>query len=255
MTALSTHKVSVALGSTQALQNVSLALQPGWTAIVGPNGAGKSTLLRVLAGLQAPDAGEVHLAGRPLAQWPVRERAMQMAWLAQQGETSGELTVREVVHLGRLPRLGLFTAPDPQDEACVDQAMADAECTPWQQRRLHELSGGERQRVLLARALAVGAPWLLLDEPTTHLDPPHQVALVRLVQRLVRGGTRVASVLHDLSLALQADRLVVMDRGRICAEGARDDPALHRALVEVFAGAIRIRRIDAHWLAVPHLGH
>ena len=247
------RNLSVRLGSTQALNDVSLALQPGWTAIVGPNGAGKSTLLRVLAGLQKPDAGDVQLNGKPLAQWPLRERAMQMAWLAQQGEASGELTVREVVHLGRLPRLGLFTAPTAADEARVDQAMADAECTPWQQRRLHELSGGERQRVLLARALAVGAPLLLLDEPTTHLDPPHQVALVRLVQRQVRAGVSVVSVLHDLSLALLADRVIVMDHGRIVAGGSRDDAVLHAALVSVFSGAIRIVPFESRWVAVPHL--
>ena len=251
--ALSAHQLSVRLGSTQALADVSMALQPGWTAIVGPNGAGKSTLLRVLAGLQKPDAGEVRLNGKPLTHWPARERAMQMAWLAQQGEAGGDLTVREVVHLGRLPRLGLFTAPTAADEARVDQAMLDAECTPWQQRRLHELSGGERQRVLLARVLAVDAPWLLLDEPTTHLDPPHQVALVRLVQRQVRAGIAVVSVLHDLSLALLADRLVVMEGGRIAATGSRDDPALHAVLVNVFGGAIRIVRFESRWIAVPHL--
>jgi iron complex transport system ATP-binding protein len=253
MTTLQARNVSVALGSTRALQGVSLTVQPGWTAIVGPNGAGKSTLLRVLAGLQAPDAGDVQLNGRTLAQWPARERATQIAWLAQQGEASDELTVREIVHLGRLPRLGLFTAPTAQDEARVDQALRDAECTAWQSRRLHELSGGERQRVLLARALAVDAPLLLLDEPTTHLDPPHQVALVRLVQGQVLTGLAVVSVLHDVSLALRADRLVLMDRGRVIAEGARDDAALHAALVEVFAGAIRIRQIDAHWIAVAHM--
>ena len=253
MTTLQADSVSVALGSTQALRDVSFAVPPGWTAIVGPNGAGKSTLLRALAGLQRVDAGEVRLEGKPLAQWPPRERARRIAWLAQQGETSGELTVREVVHLGRLPSLGLFSAPTAHDEARVDQALADAECTPWQQRRLHELSGGERQRVLLARALAVDAPLLLLDEPTTHLDPPHQVALVRLVQRQVRAGTTVLSVLHDLSLALLADWLVVMDAGRIRAEGSRDDPTLHAALIDVFAAAIRIVRIESRWVAIPHL--
>jgi iron complex transport system ATP-binding protein len=253
MTTLRADDVSVALGSTQALRAVSLAVRPGWTAIVGPNGAGKSTLLRVLAGLQRPDAGAVTLNGRPLAQWPPRERAQRLAWLAQQGEATGELTVREIVHLGRLPKLGLFTAPTAHDEARVDQAMHDAECTAWQHRRLHELSGGERQRVLLARALAVDAPLLLLDEPTTHLDPPHQVALVRLVQRQVRAGFTVVSVLHDLSLALLADRLVVMDRGRIRAEGPCDSKVLHAALVDVFGGAIRIERFGAHWIAIPHL--
>ena len=247
------HGLSLALGSTQALREVSLTVRPGWTAIVGPNGAGKSTLLRVLAGLQRPDAGSVRLDGMALPQWPVRERAKQIAWLAQQGETSGELTVREVVHLGRLPQLGLFGAPGAADEACVDRALADAECAPWQHRRLHELSGGERQRVLLARALAVDAALLLLDEPTTHLDPPHQVALVRLVQRQARHGVTVLSVLHDLSLALLADRVVVMQAGRIRAEGASHDPALHRVLVEVFDGAIRIVPFESRWIAIAQL--
>jgi len=252
MTSLCARSVSVALGSTQALRDVTLTVPEDWTAIVGPNGAGKSTLLRSLAGLQVPDAGEVLLNGRSLAHTPPRQRATQIAWLAQQGDASGELTVRELVHLGRLPVLGLFAAPTADDEARVDRAMADAECSAWQQRRLHELSGGERQRVLLARALAVGAPWLLLDEPTTHLDPPHQVALVRLMRRQVSAGTTVVSVLHDLSLALLADRIVVMRAGTIHAHGARDDPALHAALIEVFDGAIRILELESHWVAVPH---
>ena len=253
MTSLRARGVSVALGSTQALCDVSLEVPVGWTAIVGPNGAGKSTLLRVFAGLQVPDAGQVTLNDRGLALTPPRERATQIAWLAQQAEASGELTVREVVHLGRLPALGLFTAPGADDEARVDRAMADAGCSARRQRRLHELSGGERQRVLLARALAVGAPWLLLDEPTTHLDPPHQVALVRLMRRQVQAGVRVVSVLHDLSLALLADTLVVMLAGRVLAQGGRDDPALHAALVEVFERAIRIERFGARWIAIPHL--
>jgi iron complex transport system ATP-binding protein len=252
VTAIVANHVSVTLGSTRALQDVSLSVRPGWTAVVGPNGAGKSTLLRVLAGLRAPDAGDVRLDGKPLADWPPRARARQLAWLAQQGESSGELTVREIVHLGRLPQLGLFTSPTREDEACVDRAMADAECTAWQQRRLNELSGGERQRVLLARALAVEAPVLLLDEPTTHLDPPHQVVLLRLVRRQVRAGTTVVSVLHDLSFALLADQLVVLEGGRLRAEGPCDDPALRAALIDVFAGAIRIERFESRWIAIPH---
>jgi len=250
---LAAQGINVRLGETLALDDVTFAPRPGWTAIVGPNGAGKSTLLRALAGLQAADTGVVALDARPLHDWPARARGTQIAWLAQQSDASGELTVREVVHLGRLPQLGLFTAPRAEDEAAVEHAMRETECAAWQQRRLHELSGGERQRVLLARALAVMAPVLLLDEPTTHLDPPHQVALVRLLQRQAQQGRTVVSVLHDLSLALMAERLVVMCRGRIVAEGPRDDPGLHRAFVDVFAGAIRIERIGARWIAVPQL--
>jgi iron complex transport system ATP-binding protein len=254
MTSLEAIGVGVNLGSTKALQDVSLKMPAGWSAIVGPNGAGKTTLLRVFAGLQSPDAGQVLLDGRPLDQWPRRDRAQQMAWMSQHAETHAiELTVRDIVHLGRLPKLGLFAAPTEQDESCVDRAMADAECGQWQLRRLHELSGGERQRVLLARALAVGAPTLLLDEPTTHLDPAHQVALVRLIRRQVQAGVMVVSVVHDLSLALLADHLVVIDQGRIRAIGNRDDPLLHEALIAVFDGAIRIVSVEGRWLAVANL--
>jgi iron complex transport system ATP-binding protein len=251
---LSATALSLRLGSTQALRDVNVELRPGWTAIVGPNGAGKSTLLRVLAGLQKPDAGEVFLNLKRLDEWPPRARAVQMAWLSQQGETSGDLTVRELVHLGRLPHVGVLGVATSQDEAAVQRAMAHTECAAWQHRRLHELSGGERQRVWLARALAVDAPLLLLDEPTTHLDPPHQVALVRLLKRLGHEGRSVVSVLHDLSLALQADRLVVMQAGRITAEGPRDDPKLHLELRAVFDNAVRVERLRDRWIAVSALG-
>ena len=253
--ALHAEGLQVALGGPPVLRGVSLALHPGWTAIVGPNGSGKSTLLRVLAGLLAPQSGRVMLGGRPLTELGARERGRRIAWLAQhdEGEASGELTVRDVVQLGRLPHLGLFAAPSPQDGAAVDAAMAAAECSDWQCRRLYELSGGERQRVLLARALAVSAAVLLLDEPTTHLDPPHQVAVVRLMQRLAAAGTTVVSVLHDLPLALQADRLVVLDHGRVRAEGSAGAPEVQAALVQVFGGALSIEQVGGRWTAVPCL--
>ena len=253
---LQAQQLRVVLGGATVLNDVSLNLLPGWTAIVGPNGAGKSTLLHALAGLLPLASGQVLLAGKPLKAWSSGERALQLAWMSQHnataGDSSSELTVREVVHLGRLPHLGLFAAPTAQDEAVVDQCMHLTECSAWQHRRLHELSGGERQRALLARALAVQAPVLLLDEPTTHLDPPHQIALVKLLQGL--GSTQtVVSVLHDVSLALQADRLVVMQDGQVRGQGSHDDPALHDTLTAVFDHALRIERLGSRLMAVPNL--
>jgi iron complex transport system ATP-binding protein len=249
---LSAHGLHVALGGTPVLRGIDLALGRGWTAIVGPNGAGKSTLLRALAGLLPASAGEVRVDGRPLAALAPRARAQAIAWLAQQGPGEGELSVREVVALGRLPHLGLLGLAGGADAQAVDEAMDAAECGAWAERPLQRLSGGERQRCLLARALAVQASVLLLDEPTTHLDPPHQIALVRLLQRLARAQT-VASVLHDLPLALQADRLLVMRAGRIVAAGAPGEPALQAALAGVFDGAVRIEGVGGSWIAVPNL--
>jgi iron complex transport system ATP-binding protein len=240
---LHAHDLSVRLGGREVLKGVSLKVSAGWTALVGPNGAGKSTLLRALAGLQPLAAGEVRLYERNLYATRPADRARRLAWLAQQGEVTGELTVRETVELGRIAHLGLLATPGPADHKAVERAMALTECTGWQTRRLHELSGGERQRVLLARVLATDAPLLLLDEPTTHLDAPHQVALARLFRRLAHDAEQpraVLSVLHDLPIALHADRLLVLENGRLCADGEPGDTAVQAALVRVFESAIRI---------------
>ena len=235
--------VRVRLGRRDVLDQVDLSVGPGWTALVGPNGAGKSTLLRALAGLQALANGRVTLGGLDLHAMRPADRARHLAWLAQRGDVSGELTVRETVELGRIARLGLLGTPDAGDRTAVDRAMGLTECTPWQTRRLHDLSGGERQRVLLARVLATKAPLLLLDEPTTHLDAPHQVALARLFRRLAHDPQQpqaVLTVLHDLPIALQADRLLVLEHGRLRADGSPTDRKLQAVLAEVFEGAIRI---------------
>jgi len=256
--ALQARGLLVHLGGRRVVDDVSLVLRAGeWVALVGPNGAGKSTLLQLLSGLRVPEAGEVQLAGRPLAAWPLRQRAQALAWLAQQGEADGDIAVRDVVRLGRLPHQGLFGAPDAADEAAVSAAMADTECTAWEARRLNELSGGERQRVLLARVLAVQAGVLLLDEPTTHLDAPHQRTVLRCLAQRARSGAAVAVVLHDITQALAADRVLVMDGGRLVADGAPRDAALQAALVAVFDGAFSIEVVTAQgrprWVAVPAL--
>ena len=248
----------LSLGGRRVIDQVSLELRRGqWTAVVGPNGAGKSTLLQLLAGLRAPDAGQVWLGERGIGGWPARQRAQQVAWLSQQGDADGDIAARDVVRLGRLPHHGLLGAPGAADEAAVDAAMAETECTAFAQRRLRELSGGERQRVLLARVLAVNAPLLLLDEPVTHLDAPHQRGLLRTLAARARAGVAVAAVLHDVTLALAAHRVLVMDGGRLVADGAPGDGGLHAALVAVFGGAFSVERLHgaqgARWVALPAL--
>lgn len=255
---LSAENLCLDLGGRRVLHGVSLTLRGGeWVALTGPNGAGKSSLMALLAGLRQPTAGTVHLAGQPLPDRTMRDRARRLAWLSQQGEAEGDIAVRDVVRLGRLPHHGLFGTASAKDEAAVLAAMAETECGALAERRLSELSGGERQRVLLARALAVQASVLLLDEPTTHLDAPHQRALVRSLKTRARAGVAVMAVMHDLTLALAADRLLVLAAGRLQADGPPADPAVRRALAEVFGHAIRIERIvtDAgeRWAALPEL--
>ena len=156
------------------------------------------------------------------------------------------MAAREVVRLGRLPRHGLLGAPDAGDEAAMTDAVVETACAEFAARRLTSLSGGERQRVrlaLLAHALAVGVVAPLLDEPTTHLDAPHQRAALRSLKARARPGVAVAAVLHDLTLVLAADLILVMDRGRLVADGAPADVPLRAALVAAFGSAFSIEAL------------
>jgi len=251
--ALQGQGLAVRLGATEVLHEVSVALPRGrWSSIVGPNGAGKSTLLKALAGL-LPYRGSVQLLGRALNDWPVRERARRLAWLGQNEHGADDLTAYDVVMLGRLPHQPWLGTPDAADHAAVERALRETQSWDWRERPLGQLSGGERQRVLLARALAVQAEVLLMDEPLANLDPPHQVDWLLLVRALVNSGKTVVSVLHELSLALQADDMVVMADGRIVHHGACADTATHRALQRVFDDRIHIQSVAGQWLSLPRL--
>ena len=254
MSAIQTRGVHVSLGGTEVLHGIDLALPAGcWTAIVGPNGAGKSTLLKVLAGLLPAQSGQVTLNGRALHDWQPRERARQMAWLGQNEAAADDLTVLDVALLGRLPHQGWLQPPSLADHAAAEAALRQTQAWAWRERPLGQLSGGERQRVLLARALAVNAPLILMDEPLANLDPPHQADWLLLVRSLVAQGCTVVSVLHELSMALQADDVAVLADGRLQHHGAAHDPATHRALEAVFDERIAIHRLKDQWLALPRL--
>jgi iron complex transport system ATP-binding protein len=222
--ALSCDDLSVGYGSRIVLRNVCLDILPGcWTTIVGPNGCGKSTLLRALAGLEPARAGTISLQGRRLFSWPRRERARRLAWLSQTAAAT-DLTAAEVVALGRFAHSGWLAHRQAEDDAAMHRAMMSTGSLAWAQRRLTTLSGGERQRVHLARVLAVEAPVLLLDEPTTHLDPPHQEDVARLLREQAhRCGVSVVSAIHDLSLALTADRLIVLGHRGVIGHGSIRD--------------------------------
>ncbi|MDP3833194.1 MAG: ABC transporter ATP-binding protein [Hydrogenophaga sp.] len=249
--ALQARGIGVALGGTPVLHGIDVALPAArWTSIVGPNGAGKSTLLKALAGL-LPHSGQVQLQGRPLAQWRGRERARCLAWLGQGEAGADDLSVWDVAMLGRLPHQPWLAAPSDADRAAVERALRTTQAWDWRLRPLGALSGGERQRVLLARLLAVEADVLLMDEPLANLDPPHQADWLLLVRELVARGKTVVSVLHEIGMALHADQLVVMAGGRLCHQGACDDPATHRAVEQVFGHRVAIHPLGDQWVALP----
>jgi iron complex transport system ATP-binding protein len=251
-TALEARAVRAELGRTEVLHGIDLRLPAGrWTSIVGPNGAGKSTLLRVLAGL-LPHRGEVLLHDTPLHTLAARLRARQLSWLGQNEGAADDLTVYDVAMLGRLPHQAWLAPPSAADRAAVERALRATQAWEWRERPLGQLSGGERQRVLLARALAVEAEVLLMDEPLANLDPPHQADWLALVRELVRSGKTVVSVLHEVTLALQADEMVIVSGGCIVHQGACADPATHRALREVFHGRLAVASLEGQWVALPN---
>jgi iron complex transport system ATP-binding protein len=252
--AVSACGVSAGIGKHSILHGITLHLAAGrWTSIVGPNGAGKSTLLRTLAGLLPCSTGSVQLLGRPLADWRRGDRARALSWLGQSEAAADDLLVYDVAMLGRLPHQAWLSPPSEADHQAVEQALRATQAWDWRHRALSQLSGGERQRVLLARALAVQAQVLLMDEPLANLDPPHQSDWLLLVRALVAEGRTVVSVLHEVSFALQADDVAIMAAGRLRHHGPTQDAATHRALEQVFDDRIAIHPVEGQWLALPRL--
>ena len=253
--ALTAHNVTVMHDEFKAVNNVSLTLHAGeWVSLVGPNGAGKSSLLKAVAGL-APAEGQVILLGKPWAEWNRRERAQTLAWMGQAEAGQDDLTVYDVAMLGRLPHQSWLSTPSAKDHAVVEVALKTVQAWDWRTRSLGQLSGGERQRVLLARALAVQAQVYLMDEPLAGVDVPHQADWLEWVRCLTETGAAVVSVLHELNLALQADRVWVMSEGRWVHSGLPNDKDTHQALSAVFQNRLQWREWQdegvTRWVALP----
>ena len=221
MVSLSVEGLAVELGRRRVVGGVWAAFGKGeLVGIIGPNGAGKSTLVRAMLGLVAPCAGTARLDGRDVTSLSAREIARDLAYLPQGQTLHWPLGVERLVALGRLPHLAPLSRLSAADREAVAEAMARADVGHLAGRVATELSGGERARVMLARALAVGARGLVVDEPLAALDPGHQIDVMELLAREARRGAMVITVLHDLTMAARyCDRLLLMDAGRVVAEG------------------------------------
>lgn len=236
MVTIAGEALSVSLGGRRVLDDVSVTMGGGaLIGVIGPNGAGKSTLARVLLGLLTPDAGRATIDGEDVARIAKDTMARRVAYLPQATAVHWPLSVARLVGLGRLPHLGPFSRISAADGAAIDAALRDTGTTHLANRIVNELSGGERARVMLARALATGAPALIADEPLTSLDPGHQLEVMALLRAQAQGGALVVVVLHDLSIAARfCDRLLLMDRGRLVADGAPGEVLTDDALARVY---------------------
>lgn len=227
-------------GSSHFFGPVSATLAPGrWVALIGPNGSGKSTLLKLVAALWKPDSGTIRSEGRAIASLSASERAQQLAFVPQSLDTSFDLTVKEVVELGRLnqlswtERLRFKAAPDRTE---VTDIMEQTGVMELSARSFTSLSGGEARRVLLAAALVQHAPLLLLDEPTAHLDPGHAMRFLDLVKaRVSQGDLTVLMAYHDLTtVGLYADEIWVLDEGQLLLTGTPADVLFHPFIRKVY---------------------
>ncbi|PJG47834.1 ABC transporter [Sphingobium sp. LB126] len=253
MVTIHAQGLSVRLGRHPAVNGIDLDLEPGrLVGIVGPNGAGKSTLIRALLGLVKRENGSVLIDGIDSARLTRRDVARRIAYLPQGQTLHWPLAVERLVALGRMPHLGPLSRLSAEDEAQIDAALARADVLHLKGRVATELSGGERARVLLARALAVGAPALIADEPLAALDPGHQIDVMDLLKAEAQAGSLVVTVLHDLGMAARyCDRLLLMDRGSLVADGAPLEVLTEENLARVYGISARIETAGDRPLILP----
>lgn len=231
-------EVTKCYGKFKALQDIDWSISAGeFWGVIGPNGSGKSTLLSLLSGVEAPDRGEISLAGRSLSSYGRKDLSRKLAVLQQDGLPPIAYTVREVIEMGRFAYQD-WRGREKQGgaEELLRRIMKRLELEELAHRPLSSLSGGQRQRAALAKVMAQQPEIVLLDEPTTYLDIRYQMQFMDLIAGWQREeGLTVVSVMHDLNLAsLYCDRLLVLNGGRIAGQGAPGDILVPETLEGVF---------------------
>ncbi|QGN29551.1 ABC transporter ATP-binding protein [Enterococcus casseliflavus] len=215
----------------------------GFTAIVGPNGSGKSTLFSCLSGEVQPDSGLIQLSGENISMIGRKKRAQRLAYVHQTNEEIKNLTVVEIVEMGRTP----YQAFGRQNKICdweiINQVLVDMEIDEFRNTPLEKLSGGQKQRVWLALALAQQPEVLLLDEPTNNLDIKYQLEILSFLKQLsTEKGLTVMTVLHDLNQVMKfANQVVAINQGRILGKGTPEEVLTPQNIYEMYG--VKVQRL------------
>lgn len=229
--------ITVKIADKTIIKDLSLSVPEGKiTAIIGPNGCGKSTTLKALARIWPCKTGKVIFKDKNIRSFSNRDFAKKMAILTQAPQSPADLTVKDLVEMGRFPYRNWFGRKSLEDDQHIDWALQQTNMISMQTRLLSTLSGGERQRAWIAMALAQRPEVLLLDEPTTYLDISHQLEVMQLLEKLNRElGLTVVMVIHDLNHAVQySDHIIVIKEGYLVQEGNPKEIVTSELLRDVF---------------------
>ena len=242
MPLLATRSLALARGSRTLVAQLDWRAQGGeFWCLLGPNGVGKTTLLHTLAGL-LPAPG-VELNGRALGAWDIRELARERGFMPQQIHDAFSASVQDTVLLGRHPHLGRWDWESDDDLAIARRALQATGMEAFAGRDVLTLSGGERQRVALAMLLAQEPRVLLLDEPGSHQDLQHQVAIFSLLRALADGGRALVAAVHDINIAARfATHALLLDGAGGAEAGPVGEMLIPDRLSRIFHHPVR--RID-----------
>ena len=243
MSELTVEKLVLAYGKRVVLQDIDFSVVPGeMLGLIGPNGSGKSTLIKAMSRVICPRTGRILLGGKDIATMSRNELAKCLAVVPQWPILPLTFSALEVVMMGRTPHLGRLRFEGEKDMVIVWEAMGMTGTQPLSKRPMGELSGGERQRVIIARALAQEAKFLLLDEPTSSLDIKYQIETLDLFKKLcLKQGLGIVAALHDLNIAAQyCDRLVMLNHGNIHSQGSLEEVITAEAIKEVYGADVHV---------------
>ena len=236
---LHVNNISFIRGERNILSQLSLNIADGEVlGVLGANGAGKTTFLRLLCGIIKADTGSIELQGKKISEFSKREIASKIAFLTQDGLGQVDFTVDEFLIFSRYARRKSFLSLQKPDYDAIEKAVKITGIEEFKERKLHQLSGGEKQRIYIAGAIAQEAKIMLLDEPTTYLDPVHWKELAKIVQKLETEGFTVVIATHSINFALRVcKRFVGLQEGKKVFDGTHADLLTNKALHEIYPNA------------------